>query len=289
MDWHISLAIFYFFAVAKSLSQRRYMRRTKLAPSIIAAFSNLVGLVPLGIIVGLMLPHHIDWSVTTVGLIALEGLCIGIYGKLAYTGIQRLPIAQFQTLNQSFNVFVIMLGWIVLNETMSGYQLAGASLILLSVALAAFADRSRHKNSIGGMRTVGLVIGAAAIFSIGLIAEKAALGDMDIGAYFIFGFSAQLAVNLIIAAADFKKNTHHITRNDYKNFFIMGATTAAAGFAYLLTVRAADNISLIITLNSFALPLTALASYWLLHERENMRQLWASIAIGVLGVILTAI
>lgn len=51
----------------------------------------------------------------------------------------------------------------------------------------------------------------------------------------------------------------------------------------------ANNIPLISSLNSFVLPLTALGSYWLLPEHEDQRKLWGSIALGMVGVCITAI
>lgn len=289
MNWHITLGLFYVTSVIKALSQRTYMRRSSLAPSIIAALAALIGIWPLGIIVSIMLPHSISWSWTTIGLLLIQGFCIGIYGKLSYTAIKRLPISQFQTLNQSFNIFIIILGWLVLGETLTLLQLGGSAFIIASavvVGLAAHVNDKKNKTQTGAVR---LVVIAAAILSVGLIAEKAALGHMDMGAYFIFGFGAQALTMLALAIPDLRKNTHHISQNDIKNFFIMGAASATVGFMYLYTVKAANNISLIVTLNSFALPLTALASYWLLHERENTKELWIAITLGVIGIIIMAL
>lgn len=283
------MGLFYVASVMKALSQRTYMRRSSLSPSIIAALAALIGIWPLGIIVGIMLPHSVNWSWTTVALLAIEGLCIGLYGRLSYAAIKRLPIAQFQTLNQSFNIFIIILGWLILGETLTLLQLGGSAFIIASAVVVGFAAHVNDKKNKTQSGAVRLVIIAAAILSVGLIAEKAALGHMDMGAYFIYGFGAQALTMLALAIPDIKKNTHHIRKNDVVNFFVMGAISAIAGFLYLYTVKVADNISLIVTLNSFALPLTAVASYWLLHERENTKELWIAIVLGVIGIIIMAL
>ena len=69
----------------------------------------------------------------------------------------------------------------------------------------------------------------------------------------------------------------------------VGMLGIMGGISYLYTVTAVNNISLIVSLNSFVLPLTALGSYWLLHEREDQKKLWGSIALGMVGVIITAL
>jgi uncharacterized membrane protein len=236
-----------------------------------------------------MLPHHIDWSWWLVFLLVLEGAAIGLYNKLSFRAIKRLPISHFQTLNQSFNIFVIFGGWILLSEKLSATQLIGVGFILGAAVLSAYAARSKTAARTIQPGTTRLVIIAAAILSIGLIAEKATIGHMDIGAYFIFGFGSQALFTTLIALKDTdKKLLATLSRSDLRNNIIVGMLSAVAGFLYLYTLNAANNISLIISLTSFVLPLTALASYWVLHEREDQKRLWGSIFLGMVGLCITA-
>lgn len=250
----------------------------------------LLGILPLSIVVGLLLPHHVDWSWWTVGLLVSEGLMIGIYNKLAFRAIKRLPISHFQTLNQTATIFIILLGWILLGEKLNLPQIFGISLILTGAVLSAFAARAKAKKKLIEPGTVEMVLLATFILAVGLVSEKAALGHMDIGAYFMFGFGAQTLFASIIAAKDVKKDMiQSINWSDLRNIIVFGVCNALAGYAYIYTVRTANNISLVVSLNSFVLPLTALASYWLLHEREDMRKLWVAIGLGVVGILVTAL
>ncbi len=290
MSWHVSLLLFYVFSVSKALGQRRYLRKTGLPSSVVASMNYLLGLWPLAIVVGLLLPHHVTWSWWLVFLLVFEGFAIGLYNKLSFRAIKRLPISHFQTLNQSFNIFVIFGGWILLSETLSTTQLIGVSFIIAAAVLSAFAAKARAGGRKVQPGTTRLVIIAAVILSMGLIAEKAALGHMDIGAYFIFGIGSQAIFATLIALKDVnKKVLVTVSHSDIRNNIVVGMVSGIAGFLYLYTVRAADNISLIVSLNSFVLPLTALASYWLLHEREDQKRLWGSIALGVIGLCITVI
>lgn len=290
MSWHVSLLLFYVFSVSKALGQRRYLRKTGLPASIVASMNYMLGLWPLAIVVGLMLPHHVTWSWWLVCLLVIEGFAIGLYNKLSFRAIKRLPISHFQTLNQSFNIFVIFGGWVLLAETLSVSQLIGVSFIIAAAVLSAFAARTRQSAKKIPPGTTRLVIIAAAVLSMGLIAEKAALGHMDIGAYFIFGIGSQAIFATLIALKDVNhKVITTISHSDIRNNIVVGMISGIAGFLYLYTVNAANNISLIVSLNSFVLPLTALASYWLLHEREDQKRLWGSIALGVVGLSITVL
>lgn len=290
IDWRITLLLFYIFSVSKALSQRRYLRDSDLPSSVIASMNFFLGLLPLAVVVGLLLPHHIEWSIWLAVLLVIDGLAIGLYNKLSFRAIKRLPIAHYQTLEQSFNVFVILGGWILLNETLSFTQILGAILIIGAAVLSALAARRKAQIQRLQPGTVNLVIIAAIVLSVGLLAEKTALGHMQIGAYFIFGIGSQALFMAMLASRDFtRKVRKKITRTDIRNITGVSFLSALSGFLYLYTLNTANNISLIISLSSFVLPLTALASYWLLHERGNQKILWGSIALGVIGICITAL
>ncbi len=290
MDWHVSLLFFYVFTVLKSLGQRRYLRKTGLPSSVVAAMNYVLGVLPVAVVVGLLLPHQVIWSWWLVFLLVVEGLALGIFSKLSFRAIKRLPISHWQTLNQSSTIFIIIGGWFLLGETLSATQLVGVVFILSAAVLSAFAAKSKvHTHSIEpGL--VRLVIIAAAIFSVGLLAEKAALAHMDIGGYFIVGIGSQILFVTLIALKDMnKKIWKNLSHSDIRNNVVIGMLSILGGMSYLYTVNTANNISLIVALGSFVLPLTALGSYWLLHEREDQRKLWGSIALGMIGVCITAL
>lgn len=290
MDWHISLLFVYFFAVLKSLGQRRYLRKTTMPSSVVASMNYILGVFPIALVVGLVLPHHITWSWWVVFLLVIEGLAIGLFSKFAFRAIKRLPISHFQTLNQSSTIFVILGGSILLGETLSVTQFIGVSFIIGAAVLSAFAAKSKTRVHAIEPGTIKLVIISAAILSVGMIAEKASLAYMDIGAYFIFGIGSQVIFVSLIALKDMNKKVRKaMSRSDLRNNVVIGMLSVLGGISYLYTVNAANNISLIVSLNSFVLPLTALGSYWLLHEREDQRKLWASIALGMVGVFITAL
>ena len=290
MDWHVSLLFFYVFSVLKALGQRRYLRKTGLPSSVVASMNYLLGIFPLALVVGLLLPHSVTWGWWLVVLLVVEGFAIGLYNKLSFRAIKRLPISHFQTLNQSSTIFIIIGGWILLGETLSVPQLIGVSFILGAAVLAAFAAKAKAHAQTIPPGTVQLVIVAAIILSVGLIAEKAALGHMDMGAYFIFGIGSQAPFVTLIALKDVNKQVRKaISHSDIRNNVVIGMLGMLGGMSYLYTVNTANNISLIVSLNSFVLPLTALGSYWLLHEREDQRKLWGSIALGMIGVAITAL
>ena len=82
--------------------------------------------------------------------------------------------------------------------------------------------------------------------------------------YFIFGISSQALFVTMLASRDLTKKVRaKVRRSDIRAISVVSVLSALSGFLYLYTLNTANNISLIISLSSFVLPLTALASYWL--------------------------
>lgn len=122
-------------------------------------------------------------------------------------------------INQFYEIVVIVLGWTFLKEGLSIYQIAGAILLFVAAILAIRAptkstgptERKFH------IQSIALTIAGATLFGISLVIEKAALGLMDIGAYLIFGYSAQTLAMLALASKDVTKSTlHQFKANEIK-------------------------------------------------------------------------
>lgn len=290
MSWQIFIILFYFANVSRALLQRRFLRRSHLPELMSAALSNLLGVLPISFIFGMLLPHAVNWSWTTAGLLLGEGLFIGLYVTIGFRAIKMLPIAQYQTINQSQTLFVITLGSIILGERLTLVQGLGCVFILAAAYLIAHTVHQHKKRNDEKTTGIWLTLAGAVIMAIGLIFEKAALGHMDTGAYYMFGFTAQTLVVCVLAVPHMsRKLINVLTLSDLRNYTAIGMGSALAGMAYLTALSKADNISRIGTLTAFSLPLTALMSYWLLHERDHAKQVFIAVGLGLIGVIITSL
>lgn len=290
MTWQIYIVLFYIANVGRSLIQRRFLRRSQLPGPVSAALTNLLGVVPISLVIGLILPHAINWSWTTVGLLLAQGFFIGIFVTISFRAIKMLPIAQFQTINHSQTLFVILLGSLVLGERLTLMQGFGCVFILSAAFLIAHTVHQHKKRNGHTTAGVWLALSGAVAMAIGLVFEKAALGHMDNGAYYIFGFSTQALVICLLAAPYFsRKIINSLTVSDIRNFVALGVMSSLNGIFYLTALDKADNISRIGTLTAFSLPLIALMSYWLLKERDHAKQIFVAVGLGLIGVIITAL
>ncbi len=292
MPWQLAIALSIIASVITAVVQRRYSLKSTAPATFPPAISYLLGVAPLGIIVGFSLPHHVHWSWLIVALIASNSSIIAVANWLLFKAVKRLPVTQFQIINQFYEIVVIALGWTFLHEGLSRFQVIGAFLLFIAAILAirapavniGNAHRQTHFNS------VALTVAGATLFGASLVIEKAALGHMDIGAYLIFGYLAQTLAMLILASKDANKDTlRQFGKNEIKWSAFMGIANATSGVLYVIAIVNSNNISLVTAVSAIALPLIAFGGYAILKERENQRLLWVGLAIGFLGLLISAI
>ncbi|HUS26193.1 MAG TPA: EamA family transporter [Nevskiaceae bacterium] len=290
MPWQIAIGLAIVANVATSLVQRRYAQKSVLPASWPAFMSYFFGVMPLGIIVGLVLPHHVHWSWWLGLLLFIEGTAMCLYNWIAFKAVKQLPVASYQTIYQTYAIVVIALGWTLLGEVLTGNQLFGAALLLIAALLAIYAP-AKKISSAGLMtrkRAVLLTFLAAVFLGIGLVTEKAALGHMTVGAYLIFGYGVQTLALLLLAAVHAKSALHKLTGSEFKWSAIMGLANGITGVFYVIAIFNSDNISLMTAIGALTLPLLAIAAHFVLHERENPKLLWSGVFLAFAGLLVLA-
>jgi drug/metabolite transporter (DMT)-like permease len=131
---------------------------------------------------------------------------------------------------------------------------------------------------------------SAICLGIGLVAEKAALSHTSLGAYFIFGFAAQTIALIIIAFKDFKLlKIKQISKYDLQGAVLIGVFSALTGFFYIYSLKHADNIGLVSMASTFQLPLSVLAGYLILKERDNVARLTFACLIAFSGLLINTL
>jgi drug/metabolite transporter (DMT)-like permease len=295
VPWQISILLWFGFFIGQNLYQRNYSQSSLLPESVPPALSYLFGVAPLGIIVGLLLPHHISWSWFLVFLLILEGTLIGMFNWLAFKSIKRLKLSLNQTIYQIYEIIVIVLSWLVLGEKLNKQQIIGGVFIIASALLAIYSQTAKQNESSTVKKVsqsgILLCVAAAICLGIGLVTEKAALHYMSNGAYFIFGFGTQTIalLGLAVPALLKQQTVRNIKRHDIKRSTIMGLMSVMNGFFYIYTIQKSNNIALVTVIGAFILPLTVLAAYFVLHEKDDVKKLYVAVSLGVIGLVISAL
>ena len=290
MSWQVSILLFFIFGVLQSLQRRKYSQISKLPSKVVPALSYLTGVLPLGIIVGLSSRNlHINWTGNTIPALATMALFIGIFNWLAFVASKKLTVATFQTIFQIYAVTAVIGGWLLLGETLNSKQVFGSFLLIFGAVLAAQAYKAKVKSKfIGSAAFIGII--ASVSLGLGIIAEKASLGKMTLGAYFIFGYLLQTLSLCVIGIVQFKKlEWKSVKKYDWINIIYLGFLDALVGFFYIYAINTSDNVGLVSVTTTFQMPLTAVAGYFILKEKEVGWKLAIGVLIAFAGLIFTAL
>lgn len=291
MAWQLAILISIVAGVATALIRRHYAQKSLLPSTFPPAISFVFGIAPLGIIAGLILPHHVIWTGVIYLLFAILASSIALCNWLNFKSIKYLPVTQYQIISQTQVVMIIVLGWVLLNERLNLHQSLGALLLLAAAGLAILAPVKAVLSIHKGLHKSAVIFDLLGSFfgAIALVTEKVILGHMDIGAYLIFGYSVQALGILVWATKDINNSTVKlITRREIQWFATLGMANGVTGVFYVIAVVRSNNVSLIASISPVTLPLIAFGAYLFLKEKENLRLLWAALGLGIIGLLLSA-
>jgi drug/metabolite transporter (DMT)-like permease len=287
MTWQLAIGISVLSGIVTALIQRQYSQKSTAPPSFPPAVSYLLGVLPVGFIAGIFfLPHAIYWSWSLVVLLLIEGIVMAVSLWTSFRVTSELSVTTFQTINRFYQVVAIVLGWTLLGEHLTTYQLIGAVILLFAALLAIRAPLQAKTATTKKSNTtyIFLAVISSITLGIGLVTEKAILGHMQIG------WSAQAIGMVLLAAKDVNRRTLRAFRaEEFKGSIMMGLANGLSGIFYVYAIVHSNNISLITAVSAVSLPLTVLGAYLFLHEREHKRLVWVSLGISFIGLIVSAL
>jgi drug/metabolite transporter (DMT)-like permease len=293
MSWQLAISISIIASVFVALVQRQYALRTTAPATFPSAVSYLLGVTPVGLFAGILIfPNDITWSWWLCLLLILGASSMAIAMWTGFQAAKRLAVAPRQTIGCLSIVTAIILGWTILGEGLTASQSSGAILLLTAAILAIWAPTRRMGADAKRIHfgSVLIAIVAAVAFGIGLVTEKAIAGHMEIGGVFLVGWTTQTIAMVLLATKDMSRQAiRNFRRYDFTWSTIMGVLSGFTGVFYVYAIVHADNISLVTAITAIAFPLTILAAYLILHERENRLLMWLSIALGFVGIIFTSL
>lgn len=293
MSWQVAFILSVILAVGRLLYTRSYAQRSTVPGTLPPAAGYLFGVLPVGLIAGLLLfPHEIHWSSTMIVVMIVLSASMALANWWGFLVAGRLAIAPQQTIGTLTNISVVIMGWTLLGETLTRAQFVGGGILFIAALLAIWSPVKTGRESFKRMegKTVALAVGAAIMLAIGLVSEKALLEHMDIGGIFLVSWPIQLIGMLLLASKDVsQKVLHAFKATELRDAVIIGVANGLNGLFYIYAIFYSDNISLITVLGTVIFPLTVLGAYIFLREREHHVLMWLSVAISTVGLLVLAL
>lgn len=293
MSWQLAISLAILIGVARLIITRRYAQKSALPANIPPLISYLFGVLPVGIFAALVLfPHEIHWHSTMIILMVVLSVSMALSNWMGFIIMRKLAIAPGQTIGMLSYVGVVLLSWTLLGEGLTVQQFVGGGVLLTAALLAIWAPT---KTKLGDFkristRTLLIAIASAVLLSIGLVTEKKLLEYTDIGGIFLVSWPIQTLGMLLLATKDIRRSTlQKLNASELRNSTLIGLANGLNGVLYIYAIYHANNISLVTILGTVSFPLTILAAYLFLREREHHRIMWLSLGIACAGLIIVSV
>lgn len=225
-------------------------------------------------------------------LMAILSVSMALANWLGFITARRLAIAPQQVIGMLTNVAVVILGWTLLGEGLTFVQFVGGGILLIAAFIAIWAPAKTKAGDFEHLQvsTIVIAISAALLLAIGLVTEKALLAHTQIGGIFLISWTAQALGIALLALKDVSRQSLAAFRGEeLYTATALGISNGLQGVLYIYTIFHADNISLVTLIGTASMPLTVLAAYVFLHEREHHTLLWLSVGISTIGLLLLAL
>jgi drug/metabolite transporter (DMT)-like permease len=209
-----------------------------------------------------------------------------------FRATRHLTVIANMTIGKVTGITTILLGWTILGERLTTWQLIGGGILLVAAIMAIWAPAKNTAPTSKRLHasSIALALVACVALAVGLVTEKAILGHMQVGGVFLVGWTTQALAMVLLAAKDARpKALREFWGYELRWSALLGMVNGLTGVFYVYAIFHSDNISLITTLLAITSPLTVFGAYVLLHEREHHKVMWASLVVGFVGLLVSNI
>lgn len=224
-------------------------------------------------------------NINTVIYGSAWGLSFLLLSLLQMKALRDIDTNMLYPVTTSLSLFItVLFGILFFKDYVSWIQILGMVLVVAVVLLFSYKGKKlQYSEEI-------LIIGLGIIFLsfLGKIIQKFAANSVDIHAFQIYEYLSavifSLVLNLYIHKKEFKQ---HLFSDSIKSGFIIGVPSFMGGYALLIALTKGP-FSLITSIHSLYILITAITAYFIFKEKLDLRKI-ILILIAVVATILIKI
>lgn len=226
-----------------------------------------------------------------VAIFIMAGLCFAISNTFSYVVLQYVDAA-VGSLLATFNIITsVVFATLIINEGLTARQLIGGFVVVASMYLVLSLRFSEYRHN---RLWLGLFLSliASLFYGVAMTSEKYLLNHVSLQTYLTFGWGFQFVGMLIVSVllgravrADFGL----LARKSFWRWALPASLLRiTAGFVFVVSLKLANNLSIITSLTGFKVLLAAIFAAYLLGEREYLARKYeaAILAVGGIAIML---
>ncbi len=283
--WQLFLIFYFIFGTTSYLLRRILAQKLGGYNKLINASFFVFFLLPAIFILTPLFPHNVHVGITNILLLLAGSLIFPLANIIAFRANKDVEVGIFTILNNVSPVFTITFATLFLHERLTGPQLVGAGILILSGAIAAFSLVKRvGKASLYG---ISLCLISALLLGISITYERFMFTRVDFGAYLIYGWGSQVIWSTLLAYKDLSKLPKLFSKElgARKIVLLWGAANILKSVSFILALKS-SSASLMSTSSNFMTVTVVIGAYFFLKERKHLVYKVVAIILGTCGLLL---
>lgn len=285
--WQLLIIAYLLLGTANILLRRVIAKDLSEYAILLNSFFFLFFLLPAGFILSIFVPHNLDVGWENILIILIGSIVWPLAGITAFFANKKTDAGVYSVINNISPAFTLILALVFLNENLTSQQYLGIALLIIAGIVAASTQVKKHFRT----STFGILfcILTAILFGVGVAYERFMLTRIDLGAYLIFGWGAQVVWCLIFSLKETNKINPFIEiLNKNKRIILSWCFTNISRATVFILALSLSSASILSAVNNFIAVTVVFSAYFLLKEKEHMFQKIVSAGIGAIGLFLVA-
>jgi drug/metabolite transporter (DMT)-like permease len=280
MAWLILVLLGTFFWSVTTLLQRAFLKEEQSNHySYAIVFQLLVAILTFiyTLFSGFNLPDFKEYYINIILMIVLYAL-----GNLAmYKGIKLVEASEKTILYSSNAIWTMLLAVLILGEKITYLRILGAFLIILSVIILSWENKS-FKLKKGYL----LILLAAVLFSLAFINDTILLKTIDAASLSVLGFGLPAIALFLFRPKIIKEFKFFFEKKRLLKILGAGFFYAIAVVAIKASYKIGGDASQIAPIMQLTIIITVILAYIFLKERDSLLKKIIGSALALAGVLL---
>jgi len=261
MSWQIFAIVSIFGTSLLVLLQRVLLHKDKLDPYVYAVLFQLsIGafLLVLAFVKGYDLPplHLLPVTLLSVSMYAIANVVHGM-------ALKRLEAGVFTILYSTQAIWIMLVGVVVLGESLVPWQIAGILLVFLSILII---SEKRHHLSFNRGILLGLATGP--LYGIATASSAFIAKQSDPISWAVISFLAPAVVISIFRPHVIPKLKQTMNKQLFRKIILLGLLGCVTGGS-LITAYSRGDISLVAPLQQTSIIITMILAAFILNEKSR--------------------
>lgn len=285
--WLLGIASFLVFGTIAMLCRRYLGQRIPDSNNHVNLVFYLFFLLPVALILWYALPHEIVPSVRVIGLLLATSAIWPVYYLLAYRASKDIDAGVYSIMLDTSAVVTAIVAYIFLTERLQLDQVTGILLLVFSGAIAIWPDL--HRRSHSNRRGVAIGFLSVVLLGVGIVIDKLALTEAELGTYFLYSWGLQAVFMTLISWKYLKSFPSFLQNTPHKRLvYLHGGSGALRSFSLSMAILLGSSPSVVNASSNLLTVSVLIAAYIVLNERKHLYYKIAGAAIGLTGLALVA-